>query len=121
MKKITKLMRGTAPVVLGLAMVSAPAFAQDQDAQEVAAADSQIIVVTGSRITNPNLEQSSPVNVVGTDEIDLRQATNAEELIGVLPGIAPGIGGAVNNGRAGYASLNMRNLGRSEEHTSELQ
>ena len=111
MKKITKLMSGTAPVVLGLAMVSAPAFAQDQDAQEAAAADSQIIVVTGSRITNPNLEQSSPVNVVGTDEIDLRQATNAEELIGDLPGIAPGINSAVNNGSAGFSSLNMRNLG----------
>ncbi|HEY9090871.1 TonB-dependent receptor plug domain-containing protein [Parasphingorhabdus sp.] len=110
MKKITKLMSGTAPLVLGLAMVSAPAFAQDQDVQEAAAAD-DIIIVTGSRITNPNLEQSSPVNVVSGDEIDLRQATNAEELIGDLPGIAPGINSSVNNGSAGFAALNMRNLG----------
>ncbi|MEW4467565.1 TonB-dependent receptor [Parasphingorhabdus sp. JC815] len=112
MKKFTKLMSGSAPVVLGLAMVSAPAYAQDQDIQEAeAAAASDIIIVTGSRISNPNLVQSAPVNVVNSDEIDLRQATNAEELVGELPGVAPGVNSSVNNGSAGFATLNLRNLG----------
>ncbi|MEM8696900.1 MAG: TonB-dependent receptor [Pseudomonadota bacterium] len=110
--KFTQLKTGAAPVVLGIAMMSTPAFAQTSD--ELAAAsttDSPSIVVTGSRITNPNLEQSSPIQVVGQDEIDFRQATNAEELIGDLPGISPGINNNVNNGSGGFASLNLRNLG----------
>ncbi|MBC2776128.1 TonB-dependent receptor [Parasphingopyxis sp. GrpM-11] len=90
-------------------MLSTPAFAQDELAE--ASASQPAIVVTGSRITNPNLEQSSPIQVVGQDEIDLRQATNAEELIGELPGIAPGINNSVNNGSGGIATLNLRNLG----------
>ncbi|MBC2776046.1 TonB-dependent receptor plug domain-containing protein [Parasphingopyxis marina] len=87
--------------------IASPALAQD----ELASADQPAIVVTGSRITNPNLEQSSPVQVVGQDEIDLRQATNAEELIGELPGIVPGLNNSVNNGSTGIGSLNLRGLG----------
>ncbi len=108
MRKYSNLKASVAPMVLGLAMVSTPAFAQDQDADEIA---ESVIVVTGSRISNPNLEQSAPVNVVSGDEIDLRQATNAEELIGELPGVSPGINASVNNGSAGFASLNLRNVG----------
>jgi outer membrane cobalamin receptor len=107
--KFSQLKAGAAPVVIGVAMLSTPAFAQDELAE--ASASQPAIVVTGSRITNPNLEQSSPVQVVGQDEIDLRQATNAEELIGELPGIAPGINNSVNNGSGGIATLNLRNLG----------
>ncbi len=108
MRKYSNLKASVAPMVLGLAMVSTPAFAQDQEAGAEA---ESVIIVTGSRISNPNLEQSAPVNVVSGDEIDLRQATNAEELIGELPGISPGINGSVNNGSAGFATLNLRNVG----------
>ncbi|MEH6700896.1 TonB-dependent receptor domain-containing protein [Parasphingorhabdus sp.] len=108
MRKYSNLKASVAPMVLGLAMVSTPAFAQDQEAAE---ASESVIIVTGSRISNPNLVQSAPVNVVGEDEIDLRQASNAEELIGELPGVSPGVNGSVNNGSAGFATLNLRNLG----------
>ncbi|MBQ0772110.1 MAG: TonB-dependent receptor plug domain-containing protein, partial [Sphingomonadales bacterium] len=111
MRKYSNLKASVAPMVLGLAMVSTPAFAQDQDVQEEVAAGESVIVVTGSRISNPNLEQSAPINVVSGDEIDLRQATNAEELIGELPGVSPGINGSVNNGSGGFATLNLRNVG----------
>ncbi|WP_299321985.1 TonB-dependent siderophore receptor [Parasphingopyxis sp.] len=110
--KFTQLKAGAAPVVIGVAMMSTPAFAQDSDELASASTSGQpAIVVTGSRITNPNLEQSSPIQVVSQDEIDFRQATNAEELIGDLPGISPGINNSVNNGSGGFASLNLRNLG----------
>ena len=49
-----------APLVLGVAMVSAPVQAQDAPADEGEAT----IVVTGSRIARPNLESNSPVAVV---------------------------------------------------------
>ncbi|ARU15272.1 hypothetical protein A9D14_02595 [Croceicoccus marinus] len=108
------LRAGTALGVVAL-IGTTPAFAQvepqAQTEAEVEAAQSEAIIVTGSRITNPNLEQSSPVNVVGENEISLRQATNAEELLGQLPGVAPGIGNNVNNGSGGFATFNLRNLG----------
>ncbi len=108
--KFSQLKAGAAPVVLGAAMLSTPAFAQDNE--QLATTTSQpAIVVTGTRITNPNLEQSSPIQVLGSDELDYRQATNAEELLGELPGIAPGTNSSVNNGSNGTASLNLRNLG----------
>ncbi|QLC25499.1 TonB-dependent receptor [Parasphingopyxis algicola] len=109
--KFTQLKTGAAPVVLGIAMMSTPAFAQDSDELAAASTANQpSIVVTGTRITNPNLEQSSPIQVVGQDEIDYRQATNAEELIGELPGIAAGTNNSVNNGSNGTSTLNLRNL-----------
>jgi outer membrane receptor protein involved in Fe transport len=80
-----------------------------QQAPEPAA--SQEIVVTGSRIQNPNLEQSSPVQVINEDEIALQQPVSAEELIRDLPGAVPNIGAAVNNGANGSANVDLRGLG----------
>ena len=106
-RTIARLLVGTAAA----GAIGTPAFAQDSDTLASASTTQPAIVVTGTRITNPNLEQSSPIQVIGQDEIDYRQATNAEELIGDLPGIAPGINSSVNNGSNGTASLNLRNLG----------
>lgn len=93
------------------------AVQEDQIAQEASAPGTQTgseggeIIVTGSRIARPNLEQSSPVQVVGAEEINLQQPTSAEELLRDLPGVAPGINSAVNNGSNGTATFNLRNLG----------
>lgn len=111
MKKFTKLMSGTAPMVLGLAMISAPAHAQDQDAQEADAADESVIVVTGSRISNPNLELSSPVGVVTSEELELRQTNVAEQFLRELPSAIPSVGSAVNNGNGGSSFVNLRGIG----------
>jgi outer membrane cobalamin receptor len=69
------------------------------------------IVVTGSRIQRPNLEQSSPVTVIGEDEIELQQATSAEELLRELPGQVASLNQNVNNGGTGAAFINLRGLG----------
>lgn len=106
-RTIARLLVGTAAA----SAIGAPAFAQDSETLAAASTTQPAIVVTGTRITNPNLEQSSPIQVIGQDEIDYRQATNAEELIGELPGIAPGVNSSVNNGSAGAATLNLRGLG----------
>lgn len=111
MKKFTKLMSGTAPVVLGLAMLSTPAFAQDQDVQDADAADEAVIVVTGSRISNPNLELSSPVGVVTSEELELRQTNTAEQFLRELPSAIPSVGSAVNNGNGGSSFVNLRGIG----------
>lgn len=111
MKKFTKLMSGTAPMVLGLAMISAPAHAQDQDVQDADAADESVIVVTGSRIANPNLELSSPVGVVTSEELELRQTNVAEQFLRELPSAIPSTGSAVNNGNGGSSFVNLRGIG----------
>ncbi|KAB2850043.1 MAG: hypothetical protein F9K41_16905, partial [Sphingopyxis terrae] len=64
----SKLKLGAAPIVIGVALASVPAFAQD--AEEGAAAPGSEIVVTGTLIRNPNLEQSTPVNVTTSDAIE---------------------------------------------------
>ena len=105
----SKLKLGAAPLVLSVALVSAPAFAQDA-AEEGAAAQSEI-VVTGSLIRNPNLEQSTPVNVTTSDTIELKQSNVAEEVLRELPGVVPNMGSAVNNGNTGGSYVDLRGLG----------
>ncbi|MFN3945738.1 MAG: TonB-dependent receptor domain-containing protein [Allosphingosinicella sp.] len=107
-----------ASTILGLSgMVAAPALAQSAGQPVEAQPDvidsptTGAIVVTGSRIARPNLEQSSPVTVVDAAEISLSQPISAEEFLRELPGTVPSIGPAVNNGTNGSAQLNLRGLG----------
>ena len=110
MKKIAKfngLMAGAAPVVLGFALLSAPAYAQD----EAVAAEGQEIIVTGTLIKNPNLQRATPVLATTADQIELKQNNNAEEILREVPGAVPSIGSAVNNGNGGASFVNLRGLG----------
>ena len=111
MRKFSNLKASVAPMVLGLAMVSTPAFAQDQDTQEAGAASENVIVVTGSRISNPNLELSSPVGVVTSEELELRQTNTAEQFLRELPSAIPSTGSAVNNGNGGSSFVDLRGIG----------
>lgn len=105
----SKLKLSAAPLVLGVALVSAPAYAQDA-AEEGTATNSEI-VVTGTLIRNPNLEQSTPVNVTTSDAIELKQSNVAEEVLRELPGVVPNMGSAVNNGNTGGSYVDLRGLG----------
>ncbi len=89
-------------------MLATPAFAQNAPADEGENAD---IVVTGSLITNPNLDRSTPVNATTSEEIELLQSNVAEEILREIPGIVPSIGSAVNNGNGGASFVNLRGLG----------
>lgn len=108
-----RLSAGVAPLVLGLAMISMPTFAQTAPAtaEDEAATEGAEIVVTGSLITNPNLERSAPVLSTSSDEIELKQSNVAEEIIRTIPGVVPNIGSAVNNGNGGASFVDLRGLG----------
>jgi iron complex outermembrane recepter protein len=110
MKIFTKLATSAAPAAIGLALLSTSAFAQDaaDDATEEADAP---IVVTGSLIRNPNLEQANPVNVTTADTIELKQANLAEEVLREIPGVVSNIGSSVNNGNGGSSYVDLRGLG----------
>ena len=62
---------------------SAPAAGiSSQDSAPPAGENSQgDIVVTGSLISNPALVASSPVTVIGQEEINLRQTNTAEQIL----------------------------------------
>ncbi|MCW3836218.1 TonB-dependent receptor plug domain-containing protein [Sphingomonas canadensis] len=105
-------------LLLGGSLFAAPAMAQPLAAQadEPAATDpaedeGEGIVVTGSRIVRADLETSSPVNVIGAEEIAFRQPNSTEELLRDLPSARPSLGSQVNNGGNGSATVDLRGLG----------
>jgi outer membrane receptor protein involved in Fe transport len=98
-------------VLIGASMFATAAFAQDNAQTAENAPSDEAIVVTGSLITNPNLERSTPVNVTTSEEIALRQTNTAEQILRELPGVVPSIGTAVNNGNGGASFVNLRGLG----------
>ncbi|MEO0832317.1 MAG: TonB-dependent receptor [Pseudomonadota bacterium] len=91
--------------VLGGAVIAtaAPAIAQDDD--------DDAIVVTGSRLSNPNLTASSPVYQVDAAEIDARGVTRIEDLVNILPQAFPGQTSELANGATGTSTLDLRGLG----------
>src|SRR4051794_11775643 len=50
-----------------------------------AAPPEQAIIITGSRIPQPNLTAASPVATITSQEVKFEGATNAEELLNQLP------------------------------------
>ena len=113
--RMSNLKYTVAPLALCLALSSTPSFAQIVPAEAAADvtedATGTDIVVTGSLIQNPNAVSTSPVTVVGADEISLRQSNTAEQILRELPGVTPNLGGNVNNGQVGSARVDLRNLG----------
>lgn len=73
----------------------------------------QDIVVTGSRIPQPNLESASPVTVVTAQEVKLQGTTRTEDLINSLPQSFAAQGSNISNGATGTATVNLRGLGSS--------
>lgn len=69
------------------------------------------IVITGSRIPQPNLTGASPVTVVNSQEVKLQGITRVEDLTNSLPQVFAGQGGNIANGANGTATLNLRGLG----------
>jgi iron complex outermembrane recepter protein len=114
MNMTTTLKSGAGTAALGLALMTAPAFAQSTDDVSVTTTEaetSNAITVTGSRITNPNLQLSSPVTFVTKDEIDYQQPVSIEQLLRNLPSTVASIGAQTNNGNNGSARVNLRGLG----------
>jgi outer membrane cobalamin receptor len=95
----TALLTATATAVAG------PVYAADQTIQEV--------VVTGSRIAQPNLETTSPVTQVTAEDVITQGVTKIEDLVNQLPQAFAAQNGTVSNGATGTATVNLRGLGPS--------
>src|SRR5678809_474024 len=90
-------------VTSAAAAAAGPAFAADQTIQEV--------VVTGSRIAQPNLETTSPVTQVTAADIAVQGVTRVEDLVNQLPQAFAAQNASVSNGATGTATVNLRGLG----------
>ncbi|MFL6795361.1 MAG: TonB-dependent receptor domain-containing protein [Sphingomicrobium sp.] len=71
----------------------------------------QDIVITGTRIPQPNLTSASPVTVISSQEVKLQGTTRTEDLINSLPQSFASQGSNVSNGATGTATVNLRGLG----------
>lgn len=107
-----RLRATVASAVIGVALLSAPAFAQEaQSAEDDTAKDE--IVVTGSLIKDPNLREVTPILSTTAEDIELKQSNVAEELLRDIPGVTPSIGSSVNNGNGGASFVDLRGLGNN--------
>ena len=71
----------------------------------------QDIVVTGSRIPQPNLESAAPVTVVSDQDVKLSGTTRVEDLLNSLPSVGASQSSGLANGATGTAEVDLRYLG----------
>ena len=69
------------------------------------------IIVTGSRIPQPNLESASPVSVVTNEDVKLSGVTRVEDVLAQLPSAAASQNSTLANGATGTAEVSLRELG----------
>jgi iron complex outermembrane recepter protein len=110
--KRTRFSVSVATAVIGMAMIAAPAYAQDAAAEEESEAKDSY-VITGSRIARPNVEATSPVTTISSDEIKETGSTKIEDLTNSLPQVFAGQSSGVSNGADGTATIDLRGLGPS--------
>ena len=131
----TRFLCGSAAVVAGFVLSSAAAFAQTTPPPSVATeaapaeappaqpapaieADGQAaqaasdVVVTGSRIARTGFDASTPVAVIGAQDVTLSGTVNIENLLEAQPQfIASQEGGSTSNTLNGQANVNLRGFG----------
>lgn len=90
----------------GLAALPAQAQTAAGAAEEVSE-----VVVTGTRIPQPNLESVSAVSVIGSEEVKQTGLTRTEDLINRMPQAFAAQGSSISNGSTGIASIDLRGLG----------
>jgi iron complex outermembrane recepter protein len=69
------------------------------------------IVVTGTRIPQPNLDSASPITVVTSQEVKLSGTSRTEDLINSLPQVFAAQGSNISNGASGTATVQLRGIG----------
>jgi outer membrane receptor protein involved in Fe transport len=89
----------------GAALYGAASVAQEAELEQV--------IVTGSRIPQPNLEGTSPVSLISNADIKVQGTQQVEDLINNMPQVFAGQGGNYSNGASGTATVNLRGLGSS--------
>ena len=98
-----KLLFGALVVTPGTIQIT---LAQGPQVQEI-----EEVVVTGTRLRDPNVISSSQITTVEIEDISDRGITRVEDYLNDLPQISPGQAITASNGSSGTATVNVRNLG----------
>jgi outer membrane receptor protein involved in Fe transport len=120
-------------LMVGASALATPAWAQDTQTVDPAASQptgpveaqptpsvsaegepvstGQDIIVTGSRIPQPNLESAAPVTVVSDQDVKLSGSTRIEDVLNQLPSVGAAQASGVSNGATGTAEVDLRYLG----------
>jgi outer membrane receptor protein involved in Fe transport len=69
------------------------------------------IIITGTRIPQPNLTSAAPVTVVTNQDVKLSGSTRIEDVLNQLPSVQANQGSGVSNGATGTATVDLRDLG----------
>src|SRR4051794_15359462 len=81
------------------------------NAQGAPVTTGQDIVVTGTRIPQPNLTSAAPVTVVTNQDVKLTGTTRVEDLLNQLPSVGAAQASGQSNGATGTAEVDLRYLG----------
>src|SRR5438477_1609528 len=71
----------------------------------------QEIIITGSRIPQPQLTSAAPLTVVSNQDIKLTGSTRIEDTLNQLPQVGASQASGVSNGASGTAEVDLRYLG----------
>ncbi len=71
----------------------------------------QDIIVTGTRIPQPNLTSAAPVTVLSNQDVKLTGTTRIEDLLNQLPSAAASQASGLSNSATGTAEVDLRYLG----------
>ena len=93
------------------ALVLTPGVMHTARAQGPQAQQIEEVVVTGTRLRDPNVISSSQITTVQVEDISDRGITRVEDYLNDLPQISPGQAITASNGASGTATVNVRNLG----------
>jgi outer membrane receptor protein involved in Fe transport len=118
-----RLLTGAASTALLLSFSAVPAFAQVQPSAGDSAAPAvpatatgeteatSDIVVTGSRISRPDLLASSPVATISAETLRATNTVTVESYLTESPQFVAGTTATTNNGADGTATVDLRGLG----------
>jgi len=69
------------------------------------------IIITGTRIPQPNLTSAAPVTVVTNQDVKLSGSSRIEDVLNALPSVQANQSSGVSNGATGTAYVDLRDLG----------
>jgi outer membrane receptor protein involved in Fe transport len=69
------------------------------------------IIITGTRIPQPNLTSAAPITVVTNQDVKLSGSTRVEDVLNQLPSVGASMTSSMSNGATGTAEVDLRYLG----------
>lgn len=113
MQLVRKRLTDVIAAAIGFAgTLAAPALAQDAPSESEDVLTLEEVIVTGTRIVNEDgFGRTSPVTVVGMEEIEELGFTRIEDVLNTLPQVEADQTAFLATGSTGTATVNLRGLG----------